>query len=174
MELALARAPHSSHDSGKKRWRATLATWGEFAAAAPTMAEQGRALLYRGGRGRAFLATVREGSPPRVHPISVELVGDRLVAVILPSAKGSDLLQDGRFALHAHQDPEVPHEFVVRGRARLIDDPSERDPIAGSWVFEVGERDYLFEFDIEHAVHGERASADDWPPAYTSWRDPAA
>lgn len=151
-----------------------MATWGEFAAAAPSMAARGRARLYRDGQGRAFLATVREGIPPRIHPISVGVIGDRLVAVILPSPKATDLLDDGRFALHAHQDPQVPHEFVVRGRAQLVDDPATRGPIVAAWFFEVGDDDYLFEFRIEHAVYGERASANDWPPAYTAWRDPSA
>jgi glycosyltransferase involved in cell wall biosynthesis len=27
----------------------------------------------------------------------------------------------------------------------------------------------LYEFSIEHALLGERASADEWPPRYTSW-----
>jgi hypothetical protein len=27
----------------------------------------------------------------------------------------------------------------------------------------------LFDFSVEHAVFGERGSADDWPPVYRSW-----
>jgi len=41
---------------------------------------------------------------------------------------------------------------------------------AAAWPFEVDDGYRLFEFGIEHSVFGERGSADDWPPVYTSWR----
>jgi hypothetical protein len=28
----------------------------------------------------------------------------------------------------------------------------------------------LFELDLDHVTLGERASPDDWPPIYSSWR----
>jgi len=149
-----------------------MATWGEFAAAAPTIAEAGRRLIYRTENGSALLSTVRGDGLPRIHPISVAILEDRLVAVLLPSAKTTDLLMDGRYALHTHQDPAVPHEFLVRGRARRIDDETTRMRFASTWYFAVGPDDGLFEFLIDHAVLGERASADDWPPRYRSWRSP--
>jgi hypothetical protein len=158
-----------------------MATWAEFAEQAPTIASSGRGLIYRSevGRaseiGRALLATVRGSGLPRIHPITVAVTAGRLVAfIILDSPKVRDLAEDGRYALHAHQDPTVPNEFVVRGRARPIDDKPTRASIASSWPFEVDDTYRLFEFGIDHAVLGERASARDWPPRYTSWRDPAA
>jgi hypothetical protein len=36
----------------------------------------GRALFYGEGHGGALLATIRDGEPPRIHPISVGIVGD--------------------------------------------------------------------------------------------------
>jgi hypothetical protein len=84
-----------------------MTTWGEFAAAAPTIAEAGRRLIYRTENGSALLSTVRGDGLPRIHPISVAILEDRLVAVLLPSAKTTDLLVDGRYALHTHQDPAV-------------------------------------------------------------------
>jgi hypothetical protein len=67
----------------------------------------------------------------------------------------------------------VPNEFVVRGRARRIDDEAMRARITATWYFGVGAEECLFEFLIEHAVLGERGSASDWPPRYRSWRSGA-
>lgn len=150
-----------------------MVTWGEFAAAAPEIAEAGRRLLYRGEKGSGLLSTVRGDGLPRIHPISVAIREDRLVAVLLPSAKTTDLVEDGRFALHATHDPAVPNEFVVRGRARLVGDEATRARITATWYFGVAAEESLFEFLIDHAVLGERGSASDWPPRYRSWRSGA-
>ena len=94
------------------------ATWSDYAASAPEQAAAGRALLERSGIGEGLLATVRADGPPRIHPVHVRIVGGRLLTfVIAGSAKAGDLGADGRYALHAHQDPAVPHEFLARGRA---------------------------------------------------------
>jgi hypothetical protein len=150
-----------------------MASWGEFAAAAPAIAEAGRRLIYRDEKGSALLSTVRGDGLPRIHPISVAIREDRLVAVLLRSAKATDLVEDGRYALHATHDPAVPNEFLVRGRARLIDDAATRSRLTSTWYFGVAAEESLFEFLIEHAVLGERGSATDWPPHYSSWRSPA-
>ena len=71
-----------------------------------------------------------------------------------------------------HQDPAVPHEFQVRGRAVEVADPALRAAAASGWFFEVDDTYRLFELGVEHALLGERASADDWPPVYRSWRAP--
>lgn len=148
-----------------------MVAWKDFTAAAPEMAAKGRRLFERRGDGEALLATVRDDLPPRIHPVNVAIVDGRLVAfLIVGSAKVADLERDGRYALHAHQDPAEPHEFQVRGRAAEVLDPATRAAAAAAWSFEVDEGYRLFEFGIEHAVFGERASPDDWPPAYTSWR----
>jgi hypothetical protein len=149
-----------------------MATWSDFAASAPDLATRGRGLFERTGSGEALLASVREGLPPRIHPVNVGVIEGRLLAfVIVGSAKAADLAADGRYALHAHQDPSVPHEFQVRGRAHEIHDRELRTAAAAAWPFEVDDGYRLFEFGVEHAVFGERASADDWPPIYTSWRE---
>ena len=147
-----------------------MASWAKFEAAAPEMATAGHRLIYRTSTGEALLATVRDGGLPRIHPIYVAILEGRLVAFLLHSPKATDLAQDGRFALHAHQDPDAPHEFVVRGRARPLDDEASRRRAVDGWYFDVDDDDRLFEFDIEHAILGERATADAWPPRYTSWR----
>ena len=148
-----------------------MATWAEFAAAAPTIAEHGRQLLYRTPTGEALLATVRGDGLPQIHPIYVAVTDGVLLAFITPTPKAVDLAEDGRYALHAHQDPASPHEFLLRGRAREIDDPDTRAAIARTWYFVPGDGYRLFEFLIEHAVFGERPTADDWPPRYTKWSD---
>jgi hypothetical protein len=117
-----------------------------------------------------LLATVRGDDLPRIHPISVAIVDGRLYAfIIVGSPKHSDLERDGRYAMHTHQDPEAPSELMIRGRARLVADPVERRRVGDGWTFEADDGYTLFEFGIEQAVLGQRATADDWPPVYTSW-----
>ena len=148
-----------------------MTDWTTFAEAAPELASAGRRLLERSGTGSGLLATVRDGVPPRISPVTVGIVDGRLlVFVIVGSAKDRDLLADGRYALHAHQDPAVPHEFQVRGRAGEVTDPAVRAAAAAGWKFEVDDTYRLFELGIEHALLGERADPDAWPPLYRSWR----
>ena len=148
-----------------------MSEWATFAAAEPSLAAAGLALLEAAGHGSGLLATVRDGAPPRISPVSVAVVDGRLVLfAIVGSAKDRDLLEDGRYALHAHQDPVVPNEFQVRGRAVEVADPARRAAAADGWHFTVDDGYRLFELDVQHALLGERASADDWPPVYRSWR----
>jgi hypothetical protein len=148
-----------------------MVTWAEFATAAPDIAAEGRRLIYARGDGEALLATIRGDDLPRIHPVNVAIVdGGLYVFVIAASPKRLDLEEDGRFALHTHQDPAAPSEVALRGRARLVDDPGERARVGGGWAFEVDEGYTLFEFSIESALLGARPTADDWPPRYTSWR----
>jgi hypothetical protein len=139
--------------------------WDEFERAAPDMAAEGRRLL---DGGDALLATVRGDDPPTINPISVGFVDGRLYAFLLKSRKRADLLHDGRYALHAHHDPNAPDEFMIRGRTRQVTDASERAGVAAGWSFEADESYLLFEFRIESAILGRRA-ADEWPPRYTTW-----
>ncbi len=154
--------------------KGSMVTWAEFSDAAPDLAAEGRRLIYRGEGGEMLLATVRDGDPPRIHPISVGIVGERLYAFIINhSPKRRDLATDGRYALHTHQDPAVPREFSVRGRAVLIDAADVRSAVGAEWSFEPDETYDLFEFLIESALLGIRDGPDEWPPRYTSWSAPA-
>jgi hypothetical protein len=148
-----------------------MTSWAAFSAEAPSIAARGRALLERSGIGEGLLATVRGEASPRIHPVHVGIVdGLLLTFVIVGSAKAADLAEDGRYALHAHQDPASPDEFLVRGRAAAIPNGPVRSRAAAGWSFEVDDGYDLYELGIEHAVFGERASPADWPPRYTSWR----
>jgi hypothetical protein len=151
----------------------TTSTWGAFEAAAPELADAGRRLLYSRGDGGALLATVREGEAPRIHPVNVAVVGEGLYAFIIArSPKRVDLETDGRYAMHAHVDPAAPSEFSVRGRAHLVEADDVRSAVAAQWYFTVDETYRLFEFTVDAALHGERSTADDWPPRYRSWTAP--
>ena len=147
---------------------ANAASWADFAAAAPGFATVGARHLDR-ANGAALLATVRGAdAAPRLHPVTVGVVDGGLFVFVLDSAKRRDLEEDGRYALHAHQDQAAPDEFSVRGRARLVPAGAVRDRVATGWFFEVDDTYWLFELRIETAILGERA-ADEWPPRYTRW-----
>lgn len=146
-----------------------MKTWADFERDEPDMAEKGRGLIYRSGDGEGMLVTVREGVPPRVHPVNAGIVdGHFYTFVQSKSAKRRDLDEDGRYAFHTHLDPSAPHEFLVRGRGVEVMDSELRARIAKDWFFNAG--DYpLYELTVENVVLGERPTADDWPPVYTSW-----
>ena len=147
---------------------ARAASWADLAAAAPGLATAGARHLDR-ANGAALLATVRGAdAAPRLHPVTVGVVDGGLYVFVLDSAKRRDLEEDGRYALHAHQDQAAPDEFSVRGRARLVPAGAVRDRVATGWFFEVDDTYWLFELRIETAILGER-SADEWPPRYTRW-----
>jgi hypothetical protein len=126
--------------------------------------------MYRSGDGEGMLVTIREGAPPRVHPVNAGVVDGHLYTFVqAKSAKRRDLEDDGRYAFHVHYDPQAPHEFLVRGRAILVSDSELRARIAADWFFTVDASYPLFELLIEHALLGDRPTANDWPPIYKSW-----
>ncbi len=148
-----------------------MQSWEAFARAEPEMAARGRALLYQRGDGEGFLATIAAKGTPRIHPLNAGIRDGRLLVFVQAhSAKARDLEANGAYALHAHQDPERPHEFMVRGQARLVTDAALRADAAANWFFTVSDDYPLYELLIEHALLGERDSASDWPPRYRSWR----
>jgi hypothetical protein len=146
-----------------------IAGWADLEKGAPAIAAAGRGVLYRSGEGAALLATVRGAdAAPRLHPVNVGVVDGRLYVFLLDSGKRRDLVEDGRYALHGHQDPAAPTELSLRGRARQIPVGELWDRVARDWFFEVDETFWLFELQIETAILGER-SADEWPPRYSRW-----
>jgi hypothetical protein len=146
------------------------ASWAEFEAAAPELARKGRALLYARGDGEGFMSTVAAEGTPRIHPLNVGVVDGRLLVFVQDfSAKARDLAANPHYAVHAHQDPAQPSEFLVRGTAELVTDAAVREAAAGQWFFTVNDGYPLYELRVAHALLGERR-ADEWPPRYTSWR----
>lgn len=113
-----------------------MESWSTFAAAEPEMAEKGRQLLYQRGDGEGFLATIAANGIPRIHPLNVGVVEGRLLVFIQDrSAKARDLEANPNYALHAHQDPQHPDEFMLRGQARLVTDAVTRQTAARDWFF---------------------------------------
>ena len=154
-----------------------MASWGTWRESAEAMASFGRDLLWRTGAGEGLLTTVAGAGLPRTHPVNVGIVDDRLMVFVqAASSKTRDLTSDGRYALHAHVDPQGPHELLLRGRAISVADQDVRARAIDVWPFKAGDDYPLFELDIEHVLLGKRESQDDWPPRYTSWRpnSPAA
>lgn len=148
-----------------------MESWSEFAAAEPELARKGKELLYQRGDGEGFLATVAANGIPRIHPLNVGIKDGRLLVFVQGhSAKARDLEANPDYALHAHWEADAPHEFMVRGRARLVTDAAVREAAAGDWFFKVAESYPLYELLIKHALLGERNSASEWPPQYRSWR----
>ncbi len=148
-----------------------MESWGAFARAEPDLAAKGRALLYRRGDGEGFLTTVAANGTPRIHPLNVGVRDGRLLVFVQAhSAKARDLESNPHYALHAHQDAEHPHEFMVRGQARLVTDPALHAAAAADWFYTVSEGYPLYELLIQHALLGKRETASDWPPRYRSWR----
>ncbi len=129
-----------------------MTTWGAFAETEPDLARVGEEQF---GRGVAYLATARGDGSPRVHPVTPIIGGGRLFIFMEPtSPKGNDLRRDGRYALHSlgvEQDG-AGGEFVVRGRATLVEDAAIRTVAAQAASYSPADRYILFELDIEGAL----------------------
>ena len=154
-----------------------MKSWNEFEACAPEIAAAGRKLLYQFGVGLAFLATVRKDGAPRLHPICPTVVDGCLYALIVPtSQKCNDLKRDGRYALHTFPAVEVDDEFVVMGRAQLVDDQAQaarvrEDQIARGMTSTNDET--LFRLDLDRAMHAKYPGGHGtWPPKYHIWKQP--
>ena len=127
-------------------------SWKSLAEQQPELAAFGRERL----NGRvAYLATVRKDGSPRLHPMTPIIGQGHLFVFMEPtSPKGHDLQRDGRYAIHCSVSDTsgTSGEFVVTGRAHLVDDPEKR-PLAVSLApYVPAERYILFEFDVESAA----------------------
>ena len=152
-----------------------MVSWSQFEAGAPQIADAGRKLIHQHGIGLAYLATLRNDGAPRLHPICPTVFEGGLYALIGPTHKQRDLLRDGRFALHSFPCPEVDDEFLVMGRARMIDDESLRSRVLAdlkSKGMTSTEDELLFEFQIDRAMHAAyNGPHGTWPPKYAVWTE---
>jgi hypothetical protein len=83
-----------------------------------------------------------------VHPVTPIIGGGSLFVFMEPtSPKGHDLRRDGRFALHSAVDDAqgTGGEFLIRGEARLVEDPDVRAVAAASASYTPDDRYVLFE-----------------------------
>lgn len=127
-------------------------SWRDFEEADPGLASSGAGSL---SEGFAFLATTKRDGSPRVHPVTPIVGRGRLFVFMEPtSPKGHDLRRDGRYALHSAvgSPDEGQVEFLVTGRAGLVDDPASREVAAGLSRYPPPDRDVLFEMDVEAAL----------------------
>ncbi|MGC5018737.1 pyridoxamine 5'-phosphate oxidase family protein [Micromonospora sp. DT47] len=156
-----------------------MASWSEFAADEPRLADGIRLLLQQYGPGFGYLATVRADGGPRVHPVCPLISDEGLFCFVVDSPKRRDLERDGRYALHSFPPEESDDEAYVAGRARPVVDPA--------WVARVAEIgraapqvDWrLFEFSVDVAMltrrgQGGPMSPDAGRPAVQVWLDPRA
>ena len=156
-----------------------MLTWGQFKNTRPDLAEAGRGLLCQFGVALAFLGTTRTDGAPRVHPIAPQFAGDGLYAFITPSLKRSDLLRDGRYALHSYPRPNDEDAFYITGRAVLVTDEAKRLHLWAAYagdenrqgdVNEIGlARQTIFELHIESALLTRTTGHGDPAPKHTVW-----
>jgi uncharacterized pyridoxamine 5'-phosphate oxidase family protein len=127
-----------------------VATWGEFAAARPQMAERGAALL---GVGVAFIATTATDGSPRVHPFTPLISEGRLLAFIARhTVKYHNLRRDARYSVHAMLGKD-DEEFMIIGRAVVSDDWASRmgAAIEARKIDMISKDDVAFEVTVEFA-----------------------
>ena len=100
-----------------------MASWREFAEAAPEFAERAQRLLDAGRH--KTIATLRADGAPRISGIECEVTDGQLrFGSMTGSRKGADLERDARFGLHGPtfhpvegREAEWPGEVKVAGRA---------------------------------------------------------
>ena len=146
-----------------------MASWGEFAAAEPGLAERVRGRLEAGVH--KTLATIRADGAPRISGNEAWFAGDDLWFGSMPdSARARDLRRDPRFALHsASADPPGwAGDASLSGRAEEVGDP-DRVAVAVAALDQVPEGPWhLFRADLTEvlmvALGDGRLQIDVWRP----------
>jgi len=132
-----------------------MITWSQFIAATPELASFGRQRLES---SIAYLATIRFGGSPRVHPVTPFIADNSLFVYMEPtSPKVHDLRRDARYALHCGVEDNSggQGEFFISGRAVEISQAGIREEAfeqAGLKGYNPKERYILFELKIEEAM----------------------
>lgn len=127
-----------------------MATWAEFAATRPEMAERGAKLL---AYGVAFIATTARDGSARVQPFTPLISEGRLLALIAThTVKYHNLRRDARYSVHAMLGKN-DEEFMIIGRAVASDDWATRIQAAveARKINMTSKNDVAFEFTIEFA-----------------------
>ncbi|TDC60861.1 pyridoxamine 5'-phosphate oxidase [Micromonospora sp. KC207] len=158
-----------------------MASWSEFAADEPRLADGIRHLMQQYGPGFGYLATVRADGGPRVHPVSPVITDDGLYCFVVDSPKRRDLERDGRYALHSFPPEDSDDEAYVAGQARPVTDQARVARLAeiGRAAPQVDWR--LFEFTVDVAMLARRGDVGTvrpgegtGRPAVQVWLDPRA
>jgi hypothetical protein len=130
-----------------------VATWGEFAAEAPHVAERARAFLE--ARKHLTLATLRRDGAPRISGIEVQILGgDLWMGSMWRSPKALDLRRDPRFALHSSSidPPEWTGDAKVAGRAVETHDEDTKARIVAAAGGAPSGPFHLFRLEIDEVV----------------------
>jgi general stress protein 26 len=109
-----------------------MATWTEFEAAAPELAETARRLLD--AHTHKTLASLRRDGSPRISGTETAFAdGDLWIGSMWQARKARDLQRDPRFALHSGSDdpPEWKGDAKLAGVAEAITDPERVKQIHG-------------------------------------------
>ncbi|MEV1333648.1 pyridoxamine 5'-phosphate oxidase family protein [Micromonospora costi] len=158
-----------------------MASWSEFAADEPRLADGIRVLMQQYGPGFGYLATVRADGGPRVHPVSPVITDEGLYCFIIDSPKRRDLERDGRYALHSFPPEESDDEAYVAGHAHPVTDQARVARLAAS-AGAASQVDWrLFEFTVDVAMLARRDPGSaggpgegHGRPAVQVWLDPRA
>ena len=104
-----------------------MASWSEFEAAAPELAQRVRERFD--AHKHKTLATIRRDGGPRISGIETQFSdGELWIGSMAKAVKARDLQRDPRFALHSGtEEPEGdwPGEAKLAGVAHEITDPEE-------------------------------------------------
>ncbi|MFV2104580.1 pyridoxamine 5'-phosphate oxidase family protein [Micromonospora sp. LOL_024] len=156
-----------------------MASWSEFAADEPLLADGIRLLMQQYGPGFGYLATVRADGGPRVHPVSPVITNEGLFCFVIDSPKRRDLERDGRYALHSFPPEESDDEAYVAGRARPVTDDVTVARLALAARAAPHANWRLFEFTVDVAMLARReprssggAGEPAACPAVQLWLDP--
>jgi hypothetical protein len=132
-----------------------MATWTEFVAEAPEIAELAERRLA--STGLMMLATLRSDGFPRISPMEPVVVDDRLVlhddrlwlGMMPGSTKSRDLKRDGRFSLHTSTADKMVTEGDVKlwGTATEVTDPDVLSRFSDDIYASVGHRFEVGTFD---------------------------
>lgn len=104
-----------------------MATWGQFRAEAPELAERVATAFAAGAH--CTMATLRADGSPRISGTEVEFSDDEVHLGVMPgSRKGADLLRDPRAAVHSSTanpsgESGWPGEAKFSGRAERVRPP---------------------------------------------------
>jgi hypothetical protein len=156
-----------------------MITWTEFEQQQPALAAAGRAQFYQVGIGLAFLATVRPGGGPRVHPVCPVISPAGLHLLVISGPKQQDLRRDGRYALHSETCPPPRHNdgFAVTGRAIEVTDVAAAGVVRRQVLAERDgkvwpgfDTDAVFELGIERCLLMLTQAHGTFPAGPTIWK----
>ena len=158
-----------------------MASWSEFATAAPTLAAGIRALLQQYGPGMGYLATIRPDGGPRLHPVSPVITDEGLYCFVVDSPKRRDLETDGRYALHSYPPEENDDEAYLTGHAVPVDDPLVVTHLADSLNASLAVDWRLFELGVDTVMLRQHGPAGALPlatfpgtqPVTRTWHAPS-